>query len=55
MRARKWKRNNEIFEMWVSGKSQKEIAAEFNLSRGRVCKILDYYRYHYPKQEEKPC
>ena len=51
MRARKAERNNEIFDLWISGKSQKEIAQKYGLSQGRVCKILEYYRvrpYKYP-------
>lgn len=51
MRARKVERNNEIFDLYMSGVSQKAIAEKFGLSRGRVCKIIDYYRYHYPKEE----
>lgn len=51
MRERKVERNNEIFDLYMSGMSQKAIAEKFGLSRGRVCKIIDYYRYHYPREE----
>ena len=51
MRARKWKRNNEIFDLYMSGVSQKEIAEKFGLSRGRICKIIYYYRVRYPREE----
>lgn len=51
MRARKVERNNEIFNLWISGTPQKDIAKKYGLSRGRVCKIIEYYRirpYEYP-------
>lgn len=51
MRERKIERNDKIFNLWISGKSQKELANDFGLSRCRVCKILQYYRmrpYEYP-------
>ena len=51
MRERKAERNNEIFNLWISGTPQKDIAKKYGLSRGRVCKIIEYYRirpYEYP-------
>lgn len=44
MRERKVERNNEIYGLYLTGMSQKEIAERFGLSRGRVCKIIDYFR-----------
>lgn len=44
MRARKEERNQAIWKAHKEGKMQKEIAEEFGLSRGRVCKIIEYYR-----------
>lgn len=51
MRERKVERNNEIFGLYLTGMSQKEIAEKFGLSRGRICKIIDYYRVRYPREE----
>lgn len=56
MRERKVERNNEIFALYMSGMSQKEIAEKFGLSRGLVCKIIEYYRlrpYAYPIEKEE--
>ncbi len=41
MRARKEERNQAIWKAHKEGKMQKEIAEEFGLSRGRVCKIFN--------------
>lgn len=41
MRARKEERNQAIWKAYKEGKMQKDIAKEFGLSRGRVCKIFN--------------
>ena len=40
MRARKESRNQAILKAYKEGRMQKEIAKDFGLSRGRVCKII---------------
>lgn len=43
MRARKEERNQAIWEAVRAGRMQKDIAQDFGLSRGRVCKIYHEY------------
>lgn len=49
MRARKEERNQAIWEAVRAGRMQKDIAQDFGLSRGRVCKI---YHEHDSRMRE---
>lgn len=49
MRARKEERNQAIWEAVRAGRMQKDIAQDFGLSRGRVCKI---YHEHDERMRE---
>lgn len=43
MRSRK-ERDDEIWHLYCSGKSQKELAVEFDMTQGRISQILKPYK-----------